>query len=61
MRRNWLRALAAVLLGNAIYLLALPRLPRAMRHVPFHADLGMVLDFLLCMLFFLLMLRFDRR
>jgi len=61
MRRNWLRALAAVLLGNAIYFVALPWLPGALHHVPFHADAGLLLNALLCLLFFLVMIRFDRK
>jgi hypothetical protein len=45
-----LRALAAVLVGNAIYfLLLMPLLPPRARHEPFQIDLGLVIDFGLCL------------
>jgi len=47
---NFLHALAAVLGGNLVYFLLLPYLPEAVRHVPYHMDLGLVVDFLLCLL-----------
>jgi len=44
-----LRALAAVLLGNALYFLLLgPRLPAWARHEPFALDAGIILDFVIC-------------
>lgn len=44
-----LRALAAVLLGNAIFFLVLgPRLPAWVRHEPFALDAGLALDFVIC-------------
>jgi hypothetical protein len=44
-----LRALAAVLSGNAVYFLVLaPRMPEWARHRPFALDLGLLLDFLVC-------------
>jgi hypothetical protein len=45
-----LRALAAVLAGNVLYLLLLaPRLPEWARHRPFALDPGLLLDFALCL------------
>ena len=49
-----LRALAAVLAGNALYLLLLaPRLPEWARHRPFAADPGLLLDFAICLVIYL--------
>ena len=45
---NFVQALAAVLLGNAAYLLLLPYLPAAARHQVFKFDLGMLVDFWFC-------------
>jgi hypothetical protein len=42
---NFIHALAAVLAGNALYFLLLRHLPPRARHVPFHIDLGLVVDF----------------
>jgi hypothetical protein len=50
--RNLLQALAAVLAGNAAYFLLLPHLPAAARHVPFRMDVGLVLDFVFCVVAF---------
>jgi hypothetical protein len=45
-----LRALAAVLSGNALYFLLLaPRLPEWWRHRPFELDPGLLLDFVICL------------
>lgn len=45
-----LRALAAVLAGNALYLLLLaPRLPEWARHRPFALDPGLLVDFAICL------------
>jgi hypothetical protein len=49
-----LRALGAVLAGNAIYfLLLLPRLPGWARHAPFTLDVGLILDFVICVALYL--------
>lgn len=59
MKFSWRRffiALAAVLLGNAIYLLLLPVLPERARHDPFRMDWGLVLDFWICVVVFNLLL-----
>jgi hypothetical protein len=45
---NFLESLAAVLAGNAAYFLLMPFLPVAARHVPFHADLGLIVDAFFC-------------
>jgi predicted Na+-dependent transporter len=50
--RNLLRALAAVLAGNAAYFLMMPVLPLAVRHVPYRLDGGLVVDFVLCVIAF---------
>ena len=48
--RRWAEYLAAVLLGNVIYyFLLLPRLPESLRHREFRIDLGLGLDFLICL------------
>jgi hypothetical protein len=47
--RRWLEYLAAILIGNAIYFLSLsPHLPADLRHQTYHIDLGMAVDFLIC-------------
>ena len=49
-RPAWLDLLGAVLVGNAIYFFLLfPHLPELWRHQPFVLDLGLGLDFLVCM------------
>jgi hypothetical protein len=48
MMKNFLDALLAVLAGNAIYFLLMPRLPRAARHALFKEDWGLLLDFAIC-------------
>jgi hypothetical protein len=46
---NFLHALIAVLAGNAAYFLLLPYLPSSARHVTLHVDLGLAVDFWLCL------------
>jgi hypothetical protein len=47
---NLLRALTAVLAGNAIYFLLLARhMPAWARHEPFTLDPGLLVDFLVCL------------
>jgi hypothetical protein len=46
---NFLQALLAILLGNVVYFVLVPSLPPAARHRAFRLDLGMVLDFWLCL------------
>jgi hypothetical protein len=46
---NFLKSLVAVVVGNAIYFLVLvPRLPAAGRHGIARLDLGLVIDFWVC-------------
>jgi hypothetical protein len=59
--RNFLISLAAVLLGNAVYFGVMPYLPRAAQHRAYELDLGLVIDFWLCLVFFGLLHWFDRR
>ena len=61
MTRNFLRSLAAVLGGNAIYYLLLPHLPAAMRHHIFRMDAGLLFDSLICVLLFILINWYDRK
>ncbi len=49
---NFVQALAAVLLGNAAYLLLSPYLPPLARHQAFKFDLGMLVDFWFCLVTF---------
>lgn len=46
---NFLQALIAIILGNVVYFLLLPSLPPIARHHRFHIDVGMVVDFWLCL------------
>lgn len=49
---NFVQALAAVLLGNAAYLLLSPYLPARAQHQPSQYDLGMLIDFWFCLVAF---------
>ncbi len=51
---NFLDALVAVLAGNAIYFLLMPHLPRVMRHSLFIEDWGLVVDFVICTIVFVI-------
>jgi len=46
--RRWGEYLIAVLAGNIAYLFVEPVLPDAMRHRMFRIDLGLAIDFLMC-------------
>jgi hypothetical protein len=46
--KNFLDALVAVLVGNAIYFLLMPHLPRVARHALFKEDWGLLVDFAIC-------------
>jgi hypothetical protein len=59
MKFNWRRffiALAAVVIGNAIYFALTPLLPQNARHTAFKLDWGLVLDFWICVVVFNLLL-----
>jgi hypothetical protein len=58
---KWARALLAVLLGNLIYFGVMPRLPAALRHVPFRFDVGLLLDIILCTVVWILLNLVARR
>jgi hypothetical protein len=49
---NFMHAFAAVLAGNVAYFLVMKYLPPRARHVPFQIDLGLVVDFWLCLVAF---------
>ena len=51
---NFLNALVAVLVGNAIYFLLMPQFPRVMRHSLFIEDWGLLVDFVVCAIVFVL-------
>ncbi len=46
---NFVQSLIAVVAGNVVYFLLMPHLPPGARHVPMRFDLGVVLDFWLCL------------
>ena len=46
--RRWAEYLVAVLAGNIAYLFVEPQLPSVMRHRMFRVDLGLAIDFLMC-------------
>jgi hypothetical protein len=59
---NFWRSLIAVLVGNAIYfLLVAPRLPQSARHRYFTVDLGLVIDFWICLVVYGLILSFGKK
>jgi hypothetical protein len=49
---NFVQSLAAVLLGNAVYLLLTPYLPPVARHTVYKMDLGVLVDFGFCVVAF---------
>ena len=51
---NFFDALVAVLSGNALYFLLMPHLPRAMRHSLFIEDWGLLVDFIICTVIFVI-------
>jgi len=51
---NFLDALVAVLAGNALYFLLMPHLPRIMRHSLFIEDWGLLVDFAICTIAFVI-------
>ena len=48
---NFLQSLAAVVAGNVVYFLVMPYLPAAARHNPARLDLGVLVDFCVCLVF----------
>ena len=49
---NFVQSLAAVLLGNAAYLLLSPYLPPLARHTVYKMDFGVLVDFWFCVVAF---------
>jgi hypothetical protein len=49
---NFVQSLAAVLLGNAAYLLLSPYLPPLARHTAYKMDVGVLVDFWFCVVAF---------
>ncbi len=49
MKRRFLRSLLAVVLGNALYFGAFSHFPARAQHQPFHIDLGLAIDFWICL------------
>ena len=49
---KWLRYLVAILLGNGLYFSLTPHLPPMAQHKPYHVDLGLLIDFWLCVLIY---------
>jgi len=61
MKFSWRRffiALAAVLIGNAIYFFLMPYLPQKGHHAPDKLDWGLLVDFWICVLVYNLILQF---
>jgi hypothetical protein len=55
------RALLAVLLGNLLYFAMMPKLPTALQHAPWRLDLGLLLDFCICVAAVVLLALTERR
>jgi hypothetical protein len=49
MSANFLEALFAIVLGNVLYFVLLPRLPEIARHHRFQVDVGTLVDFWFCL------------
>ena len=60
-RVNLLQSFIAVVLGNAVYFLLMPHLPPAARHDPARLDLGVIVDFWFCLVFWGLIKTLARR
>jgi cytosine/uracil/thiamine/allantoin permease len=50
--RNFWQSLIAVVAGNAIYFLFMNDLPRRARHETYRLDLGLVVDFWICLVIY---------
>ena len=50
--RRWAEYLLAVLGGNIIYLAIEPQLPNPLRHRMFQVELGLAIDFLICVVLY---------
>jgi len=52
--RNLGKAFLSILVGNLIYFWAMPRLPYAMQHQANRIDYGLGVDFLLCVVIYVI-------
>lgn len=60
--RRLLKQTAAVVVGNLIYFfLLMPHLPAAGRHSPYRLDLGLLVDFWVCVVLYGLIELIDRK
>ena len=48
---NFIQSLIAVVAGNVAYFLLMPHLSPPARHLPMRFDLGVVVDFWICLVF----------
>ncbi|HXH49168.1 MAG TPA: hypothetical protein VNM47_07465 [Terriglobia bacterium] len=46
--KSWIKYLIAIVLGNIIYFVLAPHLPRAAQHRPYRADIGLFVDLWFC-------------
>jgi hypothetical protein len=58
---NFFKSLVAVVLGNILYFVLAPHLPRVARHAPMRLDLGLVVDFWVCVVVYGLIELFQRK
>jgi hypothetical protein len=58
---NFFKSLIAVVLGNILYLVLAPHLPRAAQHQPTHFDLGLLVDFWVCVVVYAVIGLFQRK
>lgn len=58
---NFVQSLIAVVAGNAVYFLLMPHLPPAARHDPTRLDLGVIVDFWICLVILGAIKTFTRR
>ncbi len=52
MSRRLLKQLVAILIGNGIYFLLMPHLPARAQHRPDKLDLGLLVDFWICVVMY---------
>jgi hypothetical protein len=52
---DWMKMLLAILLGNVVYFAAAPFLPESLAHDLYKLDTGLLLDFAICALIYLLL------
>lgn len=58
---NFIHALIAVVAGNLVYLALLRYMPPSARHLPRHLDVGLLVDFWFCLVFFGIIKTVSRR